>query len=110
MAIQYCSSARSVNILAAAAAAVFATPVPILAQTWIRGPGTGDWSIPGNWSPAQVPGSNAIAYFTQSDSASRTINYNYSGPAVTLGELRIDQIGAGTNTLSMAVNSLSPRE
>ena len=72
--------------------------------------GTGNWSVPGNWL-AGVPGDGDIeAYISDSDGVSRTVTYDYTGPAVSLGGLDIDLTGgsgSATNTLSMSANNLT---
>src|ERR1700690_2445356 len=65
--------------------------------------GTDNWSVPGNWS-AGVPGSGADVNIVDSDGESRTVTYDYTGPAVALDGLIIDLTGgsgSATNTLSL---------
>ena len=83
-----------------------------MARAAIRGwnVGDGNWSVPGNWSPAGVPGSNDTANIMNTDGVSRTITYDYTGGAVTLGLLTVDLTGGmptDTETLSMAANNLT---
>jgi hypothetical protein len=66
------------------------------------------WNSAGNWSPSGVPGNGDTADIFDIDAISRTISYNYTGPAITLGKLDLDSYGFGaTNTLQLAVNNLS---
>ncbi|MGA2442978.1 MAG: hypothetical protein ABSH08_18655, partial [Tepidisphaeraceae bacterium] len=70
-------------------------------ETWTAA--SGNWSTASNWNSGSgpVPGAGDTVDITNADGTSRTIAYNYSGPAITLGYLTIDNDGAGTNTLSM---------
>jgi hypothetical protein len=88
---------RSWTILAAAAAGVL--PAMAAAQTtdWIDG--SSNWSNPANWDNG-VPNTGYTVNITDSDSISRTIIYDYIS-AATLGSLTVDNIGSGTNTLSL---------
>jgi hypothetical protein len=57
-----------------------------------------------------VPGDGITAEITDSDGVSRTINYDYSGSAVTLYDLDMDLTGgstSATNTLNIAANNLA---
>src|SRR5437588_9606794 len=102
---------RSIARLGMIGMAVLAVLLPIrmaaASDNWTDG--TGNWSTPGNWS-AGVPGNGVAAYITDSDGVSRTVTYNYTGPAVSLDALVIDLTGgsgSATNTLSMSANNLS---
>jgi hypothetical protein len=78
------------------------------AATWAAG--SSDWNSAANWSPAAVPGSNAMVNITDTDGVSRTITYDYPGPAVTLGSLTLNLTGGtagAANTISISANTLS---
>ena len=65
---------------------------------------------PGNWSPSGVPGAGDTVNIVDSDGVSRTITYDYTGAAVTLGTVTIDLTGgagAATNMLTMSANNLT---
>jgi hypothetical protein len=85
-----------------------ATVARAQASTW--NVGSGNWNTPGNWSPSGVPGAGATIDFINFDGVPRTITYDYTGPAVTLGNIYIDlygNISGGANILSMSSNSLT---
>jgi fibronectin-binding autotransporter adhesin len=76
-------------------------------DTWTDG--TGNWNTPGNWS-AGVPGNGGAVDIINTNGVSRTVTYNYTGAAVSLGDLFIDLTGGGSsaaNTLSMSGNNLT---
>jgi hypothetical protein len=80
------------------------------AQTSNWNVGSGNWNTPGNWDPTGVPGAGDTVDIINFDGVPRTITYNYTGPAVTLGDITIDLYGStsgGANTLSMSSNSLT---
>ena len=95
------------SVLLAAAAVVW--PVAARAQTYTGGAGVGNWSVPTNWNSAAVPGAGASVTFWNNDDLGRTLNYDYAGPAVTLGTFLIDQPGTGSNTFQMVGQALSTR-
>ena len=84
------------------------------ARNWI-GPnglaGSGNWNAAGNWSPAGVPGSGDDANLLPSNGTSASINYDYNGPAVTIGNLNISASPFPrlnpTATLNIASNTLT---
>jgi hypothetical protein len=81
-----------------------------LAATRSWNDGSGNWSVAGNWSPAGVPTAGDTANITLTDGISRTINYDYTGPAITLGNLIVDlqnYTGADTTTFAMTTNNLT---
>jgi fibronectin-binding autotransporter adhesin len=81
-----------------------------LAATRSWNNGSGNWSVAGNWSPAGVPTAGDTANITLTDGISRTINYDYTGPAITLGNLIVDlqnYTGADTTTFAMTTNNLT---
>src|SRR5277367_44352 len=93
-------SRRSLAALAAMAslpAFVSANPQN---RNWIAG--SSDWNTAGNWSPTGVPLNGDSADIINADSSSRTITYDYPGPAATLLALYLDNHGGGTDILSMA--------
>jgi hypothetical protein len=76
-------------------------------DTWTDG--SDNWSVSGNWS-AGVPGSGVVADIGDSDGVSRTVTYDYAGPAVSLDSLTVDLTGgtgSATNTLSISANNLT---
>jgi hypothetical protein len=82
-------------------------PFALATDNWTAG--SDNWTVPGDWS-AGVPGSGADASIAESDGVSRTINYDYSGPAVALNSFSIDLTGgtgAATNALSIQANDLT---
>jgi hypothetical protein len=89
--------------------------LPVLAATtdnWTDG--TGNWSTAANWTNTSsghtVPAAGDTVNIVDSDGVSRTITYNYTGAAITLGTVTIDLTGgtgAATNTLSMSANNLT---
>jgi T5SS/PEP-CTERM-associated repeat protein len=71
------------------------------AKNWADG--TGNWSVPGNWSPAAVPVGGEAVNIVFNDATSRTVTLDISPP--TLGLVSIDQAGAGAvTTLSITSN------
>jgi hypothetical protein len=93
---------KSVLILAASAVCVqWVQRTQGATETWTAG--SGNWSTASNWNGGSgpVPGAGDTVNITDSDNPDRVITYDYSGPAVTLGYLTVDNDGAGTNTLSM---------
>ena len=70
----------------------------------------GNWSVAGNWSPSGVPDAGDTVNIIDSDGVSRTITYDYTGTAVTLGSLTIDLFNGlpvDTETFSMSANNLT---
>src|SRR5215469_2504438 len=68
---------------------------------------SGNWSVPGNWNPSGVPAAGDSPDIFNNLSTSLTVTYDYTGPAITLNFVTIDDTGTGTNTLSMAANTLT---
>jgi hypothetical protein len=79
---------------------------------------TGSWSNGNSWSAlspagtdnAGEPGAGSTVYIANSDGTPRTINYDYTGAAITLNSLIIDLtdgVPPATTTLSMTANSLT---
>src|SRR6476620_9091689 len=75
-----------------------------LSGMWTDVGGTGN-----SWSPAGVPAGGDTANIVFGDLTSRTVTYDYAGPAVTLAALNIDQTGVLFNqsTLAMGSNNLT---
>ena len=71
--------------------------------------GSDNWSNGAAWTPAGVPGASDTVNIVFGDDVARTVTYDYTGPAITLGLLSVDMTGAGTNatTLTMAANALT---
>ncbi len=71
------------------------------AKNWADG--TGNWSVPGNWSPAAVPVGGEAVNIVNNDITPRTVTLDISTPS--LGLMSIDQQGAGAvDTLSITSN------
>jgi hypothetical protein len=98
-----------IAILAAATAVGPIGVAPALGQDqWIAG--DGNWSVPGNWSPGNVPGAGDDVDITFTDGVNRTVNYDYTGAPVTLNSLTVNltnSIGTSSSVLSMSANALS---
>jgi T5SS/PEP-CTERM-associated repeat protein len=62
-----------------------------------------------NWNPDGVPVGGDTAVISFSDLTSRTVTYDYTGPAVTLTQLTLDQTGSvfQQSTLAMSANALA---
>ena len=84
-----------------------AVPASAVIKDW--NDGSDNWSVAANWTPAGVPGAGDVVKIVFNDDVARTVTYDYTGPAVTLGSLNIDMTGAGTNatTLSMGSGTLT---
>ena len=70
----------------------------------------GNWSVAGNWNPSFVPDAGDTVNIIDSDGVSRTITYDYTGSAVTLGFLTIDLTNGtpdDTQTFFMSANNLT---
>ena len=70
--------------------ATLLTAVKATAKDWNGG--SGNWSVPGNWTPAGVPGAGETVNLIPSGFVP-TITYDYTGSAVTLGDLTVNQSG-----------------
>ena len=68
---------------------------------------SGSWTLSTNWTPSGTPATGDVIEIENSDSTSRTITYDYTGAAVSLSELFLDNTGTGTDTLSMTANNLT---
>jgi hypothetical protein len=68
--------------------------------------GSGNWGVASNWNGG-VPGAGSSVFITHNDFNTRVITYDYTGPAVQLAGLTIDNTGAGTSVFSQSANSLS---
>ncbi|HEV2971098.1 MAG TPA: hypothetical protein VGY55_14085 [Pirellulales bacterium] len=102
------NAALSVLLVAAIVAASLGRRA--LAVTYNWNAGDGNWSVPGNWSPAGVPAGGDTANVLNTDGVSRTITYDYTGPGLTLAFLSVDLTGGmptDTETFSMAANNLT---
>ncbi|MGN6371156.1 MAG: beta strand repeat-containing protein [Phycisphaerae bacterium] len=90
------------------------TSLPAYAATYTwTGNASTNWYNAGNWSPSAVPSNNDIAKITLSGAITalgQTVNYDYTGPAVTLSQLTVSHaasIFGGTGTLSIPANTLT---
>src|SRR5262245_36407005 len=74
--------------------------------------GSDVWSNALDWTPNGVPGAGDTVNISFADDVARTVTYDYTGPAVTLGYVSMDMTGAGTNanTLSMSANTLKSED
>ena len=97
---------RAVAALAAAGASLlFSAAADAVTRTWTAG--SGNWSNGADWSPTGVPTSGDVAEIVNDDATNRTVNYDYSGNAVTLNSLLLLNSGTASDTFSMPGNSLS---
>jgi hypothetical protein len=64
---------------------------------------SGNWDTAANWS-AGVPVAGNTVDITDDDSTARIVNYNYSGAAITLASLTVDNYGTVNNTLDMTTS------
>jgi hypothetical protein len=97
--------ARRRALLAAAIASAF--PACARATNWTDG--TGNWSNPANWS-AGVPTNGSTVNINETDGVSRTINYDYTGAAVTIGAFTINLYNGApgaVTTFSMTANNIT---
>src|SRR4051812_50034922 len=71
--------------------------------------GSDNWSNAADWTPAGVPGAGDSVNIVFADNVARTVTYDYTGPAGTLGPLAIGKAVPGLNvsTLTMAGKALS---
>jgi fibronectin-binding autotransporter adhesin len=97
-------------VLAAATAAMpmlVAADASAVVRTWVAT--NGNWSTAANWSGGVVPtASDDAGILGASGLSSRSVTYDYTGPAVTLLFLRIDRSAAasGPNSLIQSANTL----
>jgi T5SS/PEP-CTERM-associated repeat protein len=89
-------------------------PVTVATATtknWIAG--TGNWNTAGNWAPAGVPAAGDDVNIKPTNGVSRTVTYDYTGPAITLNSLGVNLnggTGGATTTLQMSANNLTVGE
>ena len=74
-------------------------PVALNINSWTATSST--WSTAGNWSSSHVPVAGELAYLSVADENTRTVTYNYTGPAVTLADLLVNADGTSTSHGSM---------
>jgi hypothetical protein len=100
---------RSAVVLAAAMASL---PAFALAQTtdWV-GSVSGSWSNGSNWSNGEPAAGETVDIVQNTTNLihgyATTINYDYTGAAISLGSLTLDNPINGAETISMAANSLT---
>src|SRR5437764_1883790 len=90
-------------------AAVSAVAGPILApeparagqSTWNAA--TGDWSVPGNWTPSGVPTAGANVLLTNGTNVAAIVTADVAG--IQVGALTIDGTNHGQATLSLGIAS-----
>jgi hypothetical protein len=96
------------SIAVAAAALSYWSPFSSAqVDTWTGA--SGNWSAGADWSDG-VPAAGDDVLILDNDGVSRTVNYDYTGPAVSLGGLRIGLSGgnpSATNILDIAANNLA---
>jgi hypothetical protein len=68
--------------------------------------GSGDWSVAGNWSPANVPANGDTVYIVTTDGSTPTINYDATDPTVTLSALSVNNSGGGFDTLALETDGI----
>jgi PEP-CTERM motif len=95
----------------ALAAAVMVLPAVAWAQTtnWTGDGNDASWSDVSNWDSG-VPAGGSVANIVSSGTTVYSVNYDYSGLAVTLASLTLDLSGgtpAVANTLSISANDLT---
>ncbi len=99
---------RQLSIAVAAAAISYWSPFSSAqVDTWTGA--SGNWMPGADWSDG-VPTAGDDVLILDNDGVSRTVNYDYTGPAVSLGGLRIGLSGgnpSATNTLDIAANNLA---
>ncbi len=95
-------SRRTSLALLAVSAATCAQFARAATDSWTLA-NSGNWANAANWS-AGVPVANDVVDITDNDAVGRVVNYNYSGAAVTLASLTVDNYGAANNTLTMATS------
>ena len=71
--------------------------------------GSDNWSNAALWTPAGVPGAGDTVNISFSDDVARTVSYDYTGPAITLGFLNVDMMGAGTNASTFSMSAILSR-
>jgi hypothetical protein len=62
---------------------------------------TGSWSTATNWAGGHVPVAGEAAYLSVADENTRTVTYDYTGPAVKLGDFLVNADGTNTSHGSM---------
>jgi hypothetical protein len=85
--------------LASAAAALLIRPALGQSTSW-TGNDSSSWSDPGNWTDGVPTSSGETVNLVNGNTTS--INYDYTGPTVTLGPLILDNNVGGTETLSIS--------
>jgi T5SS/PEP-CTERM-associated repeat protein len=94
---------RSSVVMAALVMSVSAAASEAVTRDWNAG--SGNWTQPGSWTPAGVPGGGDVVSIGFADGVARTVNYDYSGPSVVLGSLGLDLTGAGSNATTLSMTS-----
>lgn len=89
------------------AVCLVASPLRAITKDW--NDSTGNWSNDASWTPAGVPATGDNAHIVFSDGVARTITYDYTGPAIALGNVFVDLTGPGTDatTLTMSAGELT---
>ncbi|HUB27433.1 MAG TPA: NF038122 family metalloprotease [Tepidisphaeraceae bacterium] len=76
----------------------------------INATGSGNWSNTGEWNYGGVPVSGDAVYASYASGGTRTINYDYTGSAVTLYSLSLDyqdSTAGATSQFNLAANNLT---
>jgi hypothetical protein len=68
--------------------------------------GSGSWGVAANWNPTGVPTDTGV-FISENDSVNRVVTYDVLSSGATYQQLvEIDQIGSGSNTLTMNANTV----
>lgn len=94
---------RTVLAFAAGLAFLPAAVAPAAVKTWNSG--SGNWSVPGNWTLAGVPASGDAVNIVNTDGAARTVALDVSTPSLGLTALDLTGPGSAANTLSITSNN-----
>lgn len=92
-------------VLALAAALVLlpAAVAPAAVKNWNGG--SGNWSVPGNWTLAGVPALGDAVNIVNTDGVARTVALDVSTPSLGLMSLDLTGPGIEANTLSITSNN-----
>jgi hypothetical protein len=110
-------SRRQVAALAAASFLCSHPSLPAATFFWKTSAATSSWNSGNNWSATSpsgvdntgVPNNASTVNITLADGISRTIAYDYTGPAITVNLLQINLTGnpANVTSLNMTANTLT---
>src|SRR5947209_3753128 len=77
---------------AAAATAIPAMRAFAVEKDWKAAVGSGNWSTAANWLQGNIPASFDDAVIVHNDSTNRIVTYDYTGIAITLSSLTLDNV------------------